>query len=76
MKDFQWQLSNTARIDVDVNDRNGAGTRNSSSSDLLLPPETNLIKLIRLYWGGKVADTSYDLDVIANQSVKIRKNKI
>ena len=64
---------NMQNIDVDGNIGDGVGTRNSSSSDLLLPPGTNIIKLARLYWGGKVTDTSYNLDVTANRSVKIRK---
>jgi hypothetical protein len=37
--------------DIDGNSGDGAGTRNSSSADLILPGGTNIIKLARLYWG-------------------------
>src|SRR5205085_10361228 len=34
---------------------------------------TNTIKLARLYWGGRVKDSDFDLTQSANQKIKIRK---
>jgi len=60
-------------VDIDGNTGNGKVTRNSSSADLVLPAGTNTIKLARLYWGGRVKNTDFDLSKSANQTVKIRK---
>jgi uncharacterized repeat protein (TIGR01451 family) len=60
-------------IDIDGNAGNGKATRNSSSADLILPAGTNTIKLARLYWGGRVKDSEFDLSSNQNRTVKIRK---
>ena len=52
---------------------NGSVTRNSSSSDLNLPAGTNTIKLARLYWGGRIKNSDFDLTADANKTIKIRK---
>jgi uncharacterized repeat protein (TIGR01451 family) len=59
--------------DIDGNSGDGAGTRNSSSADLILPGGTNTIKLARLYWGGRAATADFDMSLTANQTIKIRK---
>ena len=59
--------------DIDGTTGNGSVTRNSSSSDLNLPAGTNTIKLARLYWGGFVVNSSFDLKASANRKIKIRK---
>ena len=59
--------------DIDGNSGAGAGTRNSSSADLNLPAGTNTIKLARLYWGGRAATADFDMNLAANQKIKIRK---
>ena len=63
---------NMIHIDIDGNTGNGAGTRNSSSADLTIPSGSN-VKFARLYWGGRIKDTDYDLSTEANRTVKIRK---
>ena len=65
--------ANMQYVDVDGNTGDGAGTRNSSSSDLILPGGTNTIKLARLYWGGRVLTSDFDITKAANQKIKIRK---
>jgi len=60
-------------VDLDGNTGNGAVTRNSSSSDLILPAGKNTIVMAKLYWGGRVADSDYDLSKTNNRSIKIRK---
>lgn len=64
---------NVQNVDVDGNTGNGSVTRNSSTSDLVLPAGTNLIKYARLYWGGRVKNSEFDLTATANKSIKIRK---
>ncbi|MEO8962071.1 MAG: T9SS type A sorting domain-containing protein [Ginsengibacter sp.] len=64
---------NMQYVDVDGSSGNGSVTRNSSSSDLILPDGTNEIKLARLYWGGRIANSNFDLSQDANKKVKIRK---
>jgi len=66
-------LKNMQYTDVDGAAGNGSVTRNSSSSDLNLPPGTNTIKLARLYWGGRVKNSDFDLKSDANKKIKIRK---
>jgi len=66
-------LQNMQYADIDGNTGYGSVTRNSSSSDLVLPAGTNTIKLARLYWGGRVADTDFDLTQDVNEKIKIRK---
>ncbi|MEO6904947.1 MAG: T9SS type A sorting domain-containing protein, partial [Ginsengibacter sp.] len=58
---------------IDGNRGAASFTRNSSSSDLILPLGSNTIKLARLYWGGRVADSSFNLSTYANRTIKIRK---
>ncbi|MEO6133852.1 MAG: T9SS type A sorting domain-containing protein [Ginsengibacter sp.] len=65
--------ANMQHIDIDGTTGIGAATRNSSSADLILPAGTNTIKLARLYWGGRITTSDYDLSTVANQTVKIRK---
>jgi len=60
-------------IDIDGSSGNGSVTRNSSSADLVLPAGTNTIKLARLYWGGRVKDSEFDLSSKTNRTIKIRK---
>lgn len=64
---------NMLYIDIDGNTGYGSGTRNSSSSDLVLPAGTNTIKLARLYWGGRVKTSDFDLNIDSNKIIKIRK---
>lgn len=64
---------NMKYIDIDGNSGNGSVTINSSSSDLILPAGTNNIKLARIYWGGVVKNSDYDLTEDANRKIKIRK---
>ena len=65
--------SNMQYADIDGNSGAGAGTRNSSSADLNLPAGTNIIKLARLYWGGRAATADFDMNLAANRKIKIRK---
>jgi uncharacterized repeat protein (TIGR01451 family) len=65
--------SNMQYADIDGTTGNGSVTRNSSSSDLNLPAGTNVIKLARLYWGGRVKNFQFDLTADANKKIKIRK---
>jgi len=65
--------SNMQNADIDGSSGNGSVTRNSSSSDLILPAGTNTIKLARLYWGGRVKTSDFDLTADANKKIKIRK---
>ncbi len=60
---------------VDVDGKRGAAsfTKNSSAADLVLPAGTNTIKLARLYWGGRIADSEFNLSTTANRTIKIRK---
>jgi uncharacterized repeat protein (TIGR01451 family) len=67
--DFQYM----GNIDIDGNSGFGSVTRNSSSADLILPQGTNTIKLARLYWGGRVKNSDFDLTLPENKKVKIRK---
>ncbi|MEO6220323.1 MAG: hypothetical protein ABIO81_07845, partial [Ginsengibacter sp.] len=64
---------NMQYADIDGTTGNGSVTRNSSSSDLNLPAGTNLIKFARLYWGGRVKNSDFDLTATANKNIKIRK---
>lgn len=64
---------NMQYVDIDGSAGNGSVTRNSSSSDLSLPAGTNTIKLARLYWGGRVKTSDFDLTADANKKIKIRK---
>lgn len=70
---FGNDFENMQYVDVDGNGFTGSGTRNSSTADLLLPAGTNTIKLARLYWGGRVKDSEFDLTQVANKKIKIRK---
>ena len=60
-------------VDIDGNTGEGAGTRNSSSADLILPGGTNTIKLARLYWGGRALKSQFNMADPLNQKIKIRK---
>ena len=66
-------FENMQYVDVDGNGFTGSGTRNSSTADLILPAGINTIKLARLYWGGRVKDSEFDLTQAANKKIKIRK---
>lgn len=65
--------ANMQFVDIDGNTGDGAGTKNSSSSDLILPAGTNKIKIARLYWGGRTFIPSINLSLPANRTIKIRK---
>ena len=67
---------NMVYVDIDGTAGTGAGTRNSSSADLVLPAGANTIKLARLYWGGRVKNSNFDLSTTANRTIKIRKGTI
>jgi uncharacterized repeat protein (TIGR01451 family) len=60
-------------VDVDGSVGDGGATRNSSSSDLILPTGTNVIKLARLYWGGRAVNSEYNTSLPANKTIRIRK---
>ncbi len=60
-------------VDIDGNSGNGSVTMNSSSADLILPAGTNVIKLARLYWGGRIKNKDFDLSKTSNRTIKIRK---
>lgn len=64
---------NMQYVDIDGATGNGSVTRNSSSSDLILPAGTNNIKLARVYWGGRLKNTDFDLSIDSNKTIKIRK---
>lgn len=64
---------NMQYADIDGTTGNGSVTRNSSSSDLILPSGTNTIKLARLYWGGRIKVSEFDLKADVNKKIKIRK---
>lgn len=64
---------NLRYVDIDGNTGYGSATRNSSSSDLILPAGTNTIKLARLYWGGFVVKSEFNLSAAENKKIKIRK---
>ena len=66
-------FANMQYVDVDGNRFTGSATRNSSTADLTLPTGSNTIKLARLYWGGRVKDSDFDLNLLANKKIKIRK---
>ncbi len=65
--------TNMQFVDIDGNNGDGAGTRNSSSSDLILPSGTNKIKMARLYWGGRALSSDFDMTKASNRTIKIRK---
>ena len=54
---------NIQYVDIDGSTDAGAGTRNSSSANLALPAGTNTIKLARLYWGGRVKKSDFDISL-------------
>ena len=64
---------NMQYVDIDGNLGNGSVTRNSSSSDLILPAGTNTIKLARLYWAGQVLNSQFNLKAEPNTKIKLRK---
>ncbi len=64
---------NMQYVDIDGNTGDGASTRNSSSADLQLPQGNTTIKFARLYWGGRITNSQFNLALPENQTVKIRK---
>ncbi|MEO7523645.1 MAG: DUF11 domain-containing protein [Ferruginibacter sp.] len=60
-------------IDIDGNTGIGAGTTNSSSSDLILPAGANNIRFARLYWGGRIEDSVVQASPDTLRTIKIRK---
>ncbi|MEO6490853.1 MAG: hypothetical protein ABIO04_12995, partial [Ferruginibacter sp.] len=48
-------------------------TINSSSANLLLPAGTNTIKFARLYWGGRIADSTLVNSPDTLRTIRIRK---
>ncbi len=73
--DYGNDGNNMVHIDIDGNTGPGTGTRNSSSSDLIMPTGSK-IKFARLYWGGVINNADYDLSLEANKTVKLRKGNI
>ena len=65
--------TNMQYVDIDGNTGEGAGTRNSSAADLILPAGTNTIQFARLYWGGRALGSEFNMTETANQKIKIRK---
>jgi uncharacterized repeat protein (TIGR01451 family) len=65
--------ANMQFVDIDGNTDFGTGTKNSSSSDLILPGGTNTIKMARLYWGGRAFTANVNMSLPANRTIKIRK---
>jgi uncharacterized repeat protein (TIGR01451 family) len=65
--------TNMLYVDIDGNTGEGAGTRNSSAADLILPAGTNTIQFARLYWGGRALGSEFNMTEAANQKIKIRK---
>lgn len=63
---------NMVNVDFDGNIGPGAGTRNSSSSNLIMPVGAT-VKFARLYWGGRIKNSDFNLSQEANRTVKIRK---
>ena len=63
---------NMLNVDIDGTTGNGADTKNSSSSELIMPAGST-IKFARLYWGGRIDNKVIKLNQEANQKVKIRK---
>jgi uncharacterized repeat protein (TIGR01451 family) len=70
---FGNDYENMQYVDIDGNTGNGSETINSSSADFTLPAGSNTIKLARLYWGGRVKNSEFDLTQTANIKIKIRK---
>ena len=68
-----YGATNMQYVDIDGNTGDGAGTRNSSSADLILPAGSNSIKFARLYWGGRALSSEFNMTEISNQKIKIRK---
>jgi uncharacterized repeat protein (TIGR01451 family) len=64
--------ANMLAVDVDGSSGIGAGTRNSSSANLVLPIGTNSIKLARLYWGARVRHSEFNTDMDSTRRVKIK----
>ena len=64
---------NMKNVDIDGSTGNNSVTINSSSSDLILPSGNNIIKMARLYWGGRIRNADFDLTADSNQTIKIRK---
>ena len=64
---------NMKNVDIDGSTGNGSVTINSSSADLILPAGNNIIKMARLYWGGRIRNADFDLTADSNQTIKIRK---
>lgn len=67
---------NMQYVDMDGATGNGSVTRNSSSADLILASGVNTIKLARLYWGGRIKDSDFDLSIDSNKTIKIRKGTV
>lgn len=65
---------NMKNIDLDGSTGNGSATINSSAADLVLPEGNNVVKLARLYWGGRIRNSDFDLSADSNQTIKIRKD--
>lgn len=70
---FGNDFENLQYVDVDGDGATGIATRNSSTASFTLPAGTNAIKLARLYWGGRVKDSEFDLNLQENKKIKIRK---
>lgn len=71
--DYGNDNENTQNVDIDGTTGIGSVTVNSSSADLVLPTGNNAIKFARLYWGGRVTNSEFDLSKESNTKVKLRK---
>ncbi len=60
---------NMTFIDIDGT----AGTTNSTTADLVLPPGVNTIKFARLYWGGRINNSVITGAPDTLRKIKIRK---
>lgn len=67
---------NMQYVDIDNETPYGNTTRNSSESELRLPAGDSQIKFARIYWGGSIRNSEFDLDADTNQVIKIRKNAV
>ena len=59
-------------VDVD----SSSETTNSSSAVLTLPAGRNTIKFARLYWGGRITNSSVNADPSILRKIKIRKGSV
>lgn len=64
--------NNMSHADMDTD----PSTKNSTSADLSLPSGTNTIKFARLYWGGRISNSTVNNNPDTLRKIKIRKGAI